>query len=315
MSKRPLLSICIPTYNRAEVLKETLAQLSCNPEVDDDVEIVVSDNCSIDETQAVVQSFASTMPNVRYFRNEENVLDLNFIRVLDRAEGQYLKLLNDWVFPDADSLRFMKQCLRENVKERRPVFFSNDWVYTRRKQEVIDCNGLDEYIQTISTFVTCNSIFGVWRDDWQQITDKEKYASYKIMQVDWSYQIASMGRGCRIFDRKVLDYSSVMKNVVRGGYNWFQIHLDNYYRIMESYRERGLVSAGTMREDRKYLLSHFAPELSQIYLRHSNRNWRYDTTGTWSLLMKYYRRDAFFYLFMAMLPLKWLLHRHIRHNS
>lgn len=315
MSERPLLSICIPTYNRARILGETLTCFVQNPEFDDDVEIVISDNCSTDDTGAVARMFSEKYRNVRYFRNEENVLDRNFIHVLDRAEGQYLKLLNDWVYMDVDSLLFMKQRLREHLDGRRPVFFTNGWLFTKRKQDVVDCTCLDEYIQTVSTFVTCNSIFGVWRDDWQRISDKDRYASYKIMQVDWSYQIASMGRGCIIYDRCLLGYSCEMRNVVRSGYNWFQIHLDNYYRIMSVYRERGLVSDETMRRDSHYLLEHFAPEFCQIFLCHSNKKWQYATEGTWRMLMKYYKRDSFFYLFLLRLPLKWLLHKHVRNNG
>ena len=42
---QPLVSICIPTYNRAECLKETIESIICQPEfLEGKVEIVVSDN-------------------------------------------------------------------------------------------------------------------------------------------------------------------------------------------------------------------------------------------------------------------------------
>ena len=60
---RPQLSICIGTYNRADLLRQTLTHL--RDVCDDDVEIVVSDNCSPDDTQDVLNSFAERF---RYFR-------------------------------------------------------------------------------------------------------------------------------------------------------------------------------------------------------------------------------------------------------
>ena len=49
----PYLSICIPTYNRSEVLKESLMQLLKYE--GDDIEVVISDNCSPDNTEEVVR--------------------------------------------------------------------------------------------------------------------------------------------------------------------------------------------------------------------------------------------------------------------
>ena len=46
--KRPILSICIPTYNRAETLKKNVISILNYPS--QDLEVVVSDNCSTDET-------------------------------------------------------------------------------------------------------------------------------------------------------------------------------------------------------------------------------------------------------------------------
>lgn len=44
--KVKLLSICIPTYNRAEVLNETLHQIVSDSYFDPDlIQVVVSDNC------------------------------------------------------------------------------------------------------------------------------------------------------------------------------------------------------------------------------------------------------------------------------
>jgi glycosyltransferase involved in cell wall biosynthesis len=90
----PRLSICIPTYNRAEILAETLAHL--NAVCGDDVEIAVSDNHSPDHTQGVIERFA---PRFRHFRSVCQSVNRgsipNFGAAIQLATGRYVYLLGD----------------------------------------------------------------------------------------------------------------------------------------------------------------------------------------------------------------------------
>jgi abequosyltransferase len=92
MNSLPLLSICIPTYNRAGFLSECLA--SINPEeLDGKVEVVVSDNASTDDTLTVLKAFQATLP-LRYIVQSENQgPDRNFDAVVTEARGEYCWLL------------------------------------------------------------------------------------------------------------------------------------------------------------------------------------------------------------------------------
>lgn len=54
---RPLLSLCIPTYNRGEILRETLDTIVLSPDFDDRVEVVICDNCSTDNTREISQEY------------------------------------------------------------------------------------------------------------------------------------------------------------------------------------------------------------------------------------------------------------------
>jgi glycosyltransferase involved in cell wall biosynthesis len=98
----PLLSICIPTYNRAELLRSTLAAVV--PQIkglEDEVELVVSDNCSVDHTKAVVDSFMESCP-ISYYRNKENIGFGRNIALLTGtlARGEYC-----WIIGDDDTIR------------------------------------------------------------------------------------------------------------------------------------------------------------------------------------------------------------------
>lgn len=95
MKNRPLLSICIPTYNRKAKLARTLDRLipQC---LGGDIEIVVSDNASNDGTSEYCLDQSTTHKFFSYFCQKKNVgFSDNLISVLSRANGEYLWMLGD----------------------------------------------------------------------------------------------------------------------------------------------------------------------------------------------------------------------------
>jgi len=93
------LSVCIPTYNRANFIGETLKSII--DQSTDDIEIVVSDNGSTDDTEDVVQGFRAGFPRLVYIRQPENLgADANYMNVVAGASGEYC-----WLFGSDDVMR------------------------------------------------------------------------------------------------------------------------------------------------------------------------------------------------------------------
>lgn len=91
------LSICIPTYNRADLLGELLASIvsQIDPKT---VEIAISDNGSVDHTQQVVERFIESGANIKYARAETNLgADRNYLNSVRIATGEYC-----WLFGSDD---------------------------------------------------------------------------------------------------------------------------------------------------------------------------------------------------------------------
>jgi abequosyltransferase len=89
-----LLSICIPTYNRAGFLPATLQSILS--QYQDDVQIVICDNGSCDQTDGVVKEFQKRYLHIEYFRFEKNVgPDRCFLKTVELASGKYCWLLGD----------------------------------------------------------------------------------------------------------------------------------------------------------------------------------------------------------------------------
>jgi glycosyltransferase involved in cell wall biosynthesis len=89
-----LVSVCVPTYNRAAILTQTLDTLLAQDYPN--FELVVADNASTDETEAVCRGYAARDPRIRYHRNETNLgLIGNFNRVIELARGEYMVIAGD----------------------------------------------------------------------------------------------------------------------------------------------------------------------------------------------------------------------------
>ena len=93
---RPLLSICITTYNRAEWLAVSLRNIArMMPVPVPGVEIVVCDNTSTDNTPDIVKLYKGRQ-DFYYYINPSNVGMLGNLRVTaHHARGQYIWILGD----------------------------------------------------------------------------------------------------------------------------------------------------------------------------------------------------------------------------
>lgn len=119
--EEPIISICIPTFNRSDTLRRSLEQYVKCAGFDNSVEIVISDNASTDDTAQVALDFAFRYSNIKYFRNKDNIRDSNFELALKRGTGKYLKLQNDASLFDEGALVYMKECIRKS-DGNQPIF-------------------------------------------------------------------------------------------------------------------------------------------------------------------------------------------------
>ena len=93
----PLVTFVVPCYEMADLLPECLRSLL--QQTFCDFEILVMDNCSLDNTPEVVHSFRDD--RMRYIRNERNLGHVrNFVKGVTLARGKYV-----WVIAADDLLR------------------------------------------------------------------------------------------------------------------------------------------------------------------------------------------------------------------
>jgi GT2 family glycosyltransferase len=114
----PLVTIGLPIYNGASLcriaIESVLAQTYPN------FELLISDNCSTDETEDVCREYARRDSRIRYTKTERNLgAGGNFCRTVELARGEYFRWIahDDSIYPD-----FITECLA--VAEADPEIIS-----------------------------------------------------------------------------------------------------------------------------------------------------------------------------------------------
>lgn len=165
--EQPLLTIAIPTYNRSTYLSQLLTVLALQVKNEPQVELIISDNASPDDTPALIETFRRDGLECRYIRNETNIgSDANFLQCFEEARGKYV-----WLFGDDDvlvpgGLRKIVACLESGEYDMVYLHsfpFSGDalpseWESTpsRAPETILDAESFARRIHFMFAFITAN---------------------------------------------------------------------------------------------------------------------------------------------------------------
>ena len=294
-----LLSICIPTYNRAEYLDNTLCSIVSQKRFQDtnDVEIVISDNCSNDNTRQLSQKYVTLYPEkIRYYANSVNIEDQNFEKVLSYGRGQFLKLNNDTLLHYPKSLDKMLETINANTKAGNIVFFSNGVL---KDVDTLWCRDLDSFVGAVSFYSTWIACFGVWKKDFPGIENFNEVKNLKLISAVLFGQI-SLPKTVFI-DNTVLFKSIPPKS--KGGYNIYRIFAENYVCLLENYRKQKKISRVTLfNEKTKLMLRFLVPWTVNIW--RDKKKFAFDHKGGLGIVFRKYWSHPSFYIGILYLFLR-----------
>lgn len=288
---KPLLSLCIPTYNRAKFLNELINKIGSqiqeleNPEL---IEFIVSDNCSTDDTSDVVKRYIENGINIRYIRNERNLgMDGNFVSCFKKASGSYIWLLgdDDYLYPGVlnDILTILSN---SNIGLLHLKALNN-------KNQIIEYNNSLSFLCDVSFWITYISS-NIVNSKFVSYIDFEKYMGTYFTLIPL-YMTAAKSIGYNIvYDKLWLDGGKDIKR--NGGYNYYEVFIVNYLRIW-SEMMKGYPNFSKLYRQEKYNIfkGHILPNTWEILIK--NRKGNYKTNDGWKILFKYY----------GFLPKAWLI--------
>lgn len=289
-SDQPLLSICIPTYNRCKYLERALCSIIDNDDFDERTEIVISDNCSEDDTSRIIEEYVLKYSNIHYYKNLKNIKDRNFFVALEHGKGRYLKLLNDTAQLKAGSLRIMLEIIKNASSEKLLLFYNSELSF--HHNETIHDISPSDFLASTSFYMTWISNFGIWADWLYKVDYPYKYSNLMLVQVDWQLQLSSKVSGIDI----VWDDFIIPEDIEgKGGYNIFDVFINNYLFLLRKH----LGTYSWSIEVEKYnLLKRFILPWMNTLVWSKNKKYSFDISGYKGILFREYWYAPYFYFFV-----------------
>ncbi|RYZ08850.1 MAG: glycosyltransferase family 2 protein [Myxococcales bacterium] len=232
------LSVCITTRNRAHSIGETLECILGQARAD--VEVVVVDGASTDETVAVVSEVATRYPQLRLIRPEQNSgLDADYDRAVQEASGEYI-----WLFADDDLLvPGAVERVLEVLREQPLVLIMDAAVYNKdytvlEKERRLPAVGQEQYApqDTEAFFSDCIwhlTFIGVVvmkRSFWLE-RERRAYYGYEFPHVGVLFQSRIPGP-IRVLREPLVKIRNGVGNWIP---RWFEIWMHKWPRLIWSF--------------------------------------------------------------------------------
>ena len=305
--EKPVLSICIPTYNRKKYLERQLQSIVCQSifRNTNEIEIIISDNCSTDNTEVLCQKYFKLYPNkIIYNRNKSNIgAAANFQKVFTIANGKFLKFSNDYIIYDNDSLEYMLNIIKVNMCEKPTLVFTNGFL--ELDKEISSYKKLDEFIKTISYYCTWTIVFGLWREEFAGtdiLLDKSK--SF-LPQVSFMLALLSNKKNLVIVNKKIFSIPEIHNK--GGNYNIAEVFGKNYLNILKQYLKNKTLSLKSYHEEKKKILLNI---INPFYFNVDNE-YNFKQTGYMKYLIKDYKYNLYFYIaFFKMIYKKYIFRKY-----
>lgn len=224
------LSICIPTFNRSGYLRTLLSNIRSQLhayELFDRVEVLVSDNCSADDTADVAREFADI---IVYRRNETNIgPDANFLQLFEMATGSYIWLPGDDDELGADTLRYILRMIDIKAPDYLYLKTAGPAIADPDRGAVRVSNvELLEKVNIFTTFMTSQVIRASLVK--AEIADARKYlggfmAYYKIfLQALWNSRVCLISEGKEVY----------ANDDNTGGYSFYKVWSVSVFDVLTS---------------------------------------------------------------------------------
>ncbi|MXV51705.1 glycosyltransferase [Pedobacter sp. HMF7647] len=238
--KDPLLTISIPTYNRSLFLNRSLEYIEREIGFKEyPIELIISDNCSTDNTYEIIEKYVKRGLTIRYLRNNENKgPDYNIAQCYAEANGKYvLTLGDDDVLYEGAISRILEILGSEN--EYGVVFiqssaFKEGVVIDRVNKMVFDNSiGFVEKINIYSSFISSNIVNKKFVD----LNELHTYLNTCLIQTSLIFK-AILNSKTNMYVETVL-VGSQPDNT--GGYDLFKVFGENFNNILDrlSYHKAG----------------------------------------------------------------------------
>ena len=292
----PLLSICIPTYNRAVILEGSLKSLFDQVhQAGTLVELIVSDNCSEDDTERVVTSFIQAGMEITYYRNETNIgMEKNFIQCFRRAHGKYVLILGD----DDYLLESKLQKILFHLQKKDYGLVHLE-INRSQSDDTSEFHDNEEFLKKVSywsTYISSNIVNSAYT---KNFPFEDFLGTYLCITPLYINAAIKHGKNLLIHERVFEDGRA---RDMSGGYNFFNVFVNNYLYIWKDYLQNQEITLNCYRSIKFDLFSNFIAQ--KVYtLLIVRKKGRFDIQDGWKIVYSHYWYEIYFYLVLTKLIL------------
>ncbi len=294
-----LLTIAIPTYNRANYLDLCLENICKETnKYSNIVEIIVSDNCSDDNTSEVVEKYIKSGNKIIYIKNEKNIgMDRNFLQCLEKSIAKYFLMIGDddvllpgsldkifnYISDDDYGVVYLNSYPfyeKYDVIQKNRKSANNNYakIYTNKNYFIDDINYM-------MTFISGNIVNKKYIDN---NINYDKLIKSEIIQFYW-YMSAIMNAGKNIY---IKDYCIAAKSENTGGYSICNVFCANLFNALDYFGEKGL-SHNVVNRFKKKMLCDFLPI---FIIKHKKSSGSFSEDDYFKLLYPINKNNIVFWL-------------------
>lgn len=300
MTNQPILSICVPIYNRSMYLDRMLARFLEDKELfQEQIQLYISDNCSTEDVHGVANKYRQLGLNLTYHCNESNLgMDGNFINCFSHAEGKYTWLLGSDDIPQQGLLQELLDILSGNNFGLLHLSNRNQ-NKIGQLEEFADGNAFVEFLYVWITFISGNIV----RSEKINSVSLKKYDGTIISQVPlYLYSLLTSDKNA-VYHQDYLEQDNDAQN--NGGYRLFEVFVGNLFEIFQEFVDEGLMKKRTLERVKKaeyknWLLRY----IYDILIIRGPKRRNFDTANAWSILFHHYGRYPYFYWYLGVKILK-----------
>ena len=283
-----VLTIFIPTFNRADVLDKNLCLLCTEISQQElPVTVVISDNASRDNTESVSKKYATQFDFVSYKRNAQNLgMDGNFLSCFELGSGKYTLLLGDDDYPISGQLAYLVNVLKNT--EANLVHLK---VGATEPGPLFEYRG-DAAMKEISFWITYISS-NIVRSSLAKAYAGEKYKGTLLAIVPlYISAIYTEDHKTLIVTRRI--FSDGVSSKSNGGYSYFKVFVENYNQVISE-----VLPKGTTHRLLQYLMKdifkrYLVDGIARLLIEKNKSN--YDTRDSWEILFKHYGLKPYAYI-------------------
>lgn len=220
MAKKPLLSICVPTYKREYIIRDLLKSIY-SQNVDHELfEVCITDNSETDETKNMMEKEFQNIDNLRYKKVTCKGF-LNSVEALKFGQGELLKLHNDYSIFKENALPKMLDVIKKYKDSKAEIFFSINAL--KNKKQISEFSCYNDFMSNIHYYATWSTSFTIWKDDFDRLMNSGIEVNYMYPHTTLLHHVTD--KSLYVVDN--YEYMINLQPKKKGGYNI----VDNFVRI------------------------------------------------------------------------------------